>query len=267
MPINHQTILLTGAASGIGRALLRALVSRYTGLTIVAADRDEPGLTAVLDQLPVTPANRVLPVVGDLADPAVIDQVFAVAGAPTNHVALVFANAGFAYYEAADTPDWERNERIFRVNTLAPLYLYQKTRALAAGRPFRVVITASAMAHLAIPGYALYSATKAALDRFRDAVRFEPGAARTLTLVYPVATRTNFFARATARQPPVTPWPSQTPEHVADAILRGVERRSDRIYPSVLFRLARLPLGLFEGIGSLYQRYYARQLNRWLGHR
>lgn len=56
---------------------------------------------------------------------------------------------------------------------------------------YRMVITASAMGKLSLPGYALYSSTKSALDGFADGYRFETDRPQQIALVY--WTRTRFL--------------------------------------------------------------------------
>jgi uncharacterized protein len=70
-------------------------------------------------------------------------------------------------------------------------------KALNAGREYFVMMTASAMAKVAILGYAFYGATKAALDRFENAYHFENQDLGYLSLIYPIATKSNFFNRST----------------------------------------------------------------------
>jgi short-subunit dehydrogenase len=95
------------------------------------------------------------------------------------------------------------------------------------------VITASAMAKTGMPNYAMYAATKAALDRFADCFRFEHQPACHLMLVYPIATKTDFFNGQDLSK---IPWPSQSPQKVAQSILKGVSQKKTSVYPSFLFR-------------------------------
>ncbi len=81
----------------------------------------------------------------------------------------------------------------------------EKMKELNYSREHMVVLTASAMSKLSMPGYALYSSTKAALDSFTDAYRFEEAVGQKLLLVYPVSTATNFFDHAGIKVP--VPWP------------------------------------------------------------
>lgn len=248
MEIKNKRIVVTGAASGIGWELIKQL-SVYNGVQLVAVD---------LQPLPEE-IRGVSFIKTDLSKAEEVDNMFAQACFKFGEIDIFFANAGFAYYETVGEPNFERIEKIFRVNTLSPMYILQKMMTLQNEN--LTVVTASAMAKLGIPGYAFYGATKAALDRFADAFWYEHHPKNKLTLVYPVATRTNFFRTANRQNTPVTPWPSQTPKAVAEAIIAGVLNDKRQVFPSALFRIGRIPQWLFEQISRPYQRFYAKKVN------
>ncbi len=254
MQIAHKNIILTGAASGIGKALLNQLLD-FEGIKIIAVDLD------VIENA----SDRVIPFVCDLSQQSEIDRLFKFAITQFKTIDIFIANAGFAYYEVIEKPDWQRIEKIFQVNVISPIYAFQKMKTLNIGREYFVLMTSSAMAKLAIPGYSLYGATKAALDRFEDAYRFENQDLGHLSLVYPIATKTNFFNRSTdfsGREVPV-PFPASTPEEVAEAMINGILKNQTHIYPSKLFQISRFFQKLFEIIVSPYQYFYARKLRKW----
>jgi uncharacterized protein len=254
MEIQGKKIILTGAASGIGKALLNQL-AHYQGVMILAVD-----IQAVND-LPAS--AHIIPFEADMASPTAIDQMFAFALQKMGAVDILIANAGFAYYEKLGEPDWARLEKIFQVNVLSPIYALQKMKKINPNRPYYVLMTASAMAKLGVPGYAVYGASKAALGRFEDAYRFEQGDLGKLGLVYPIATRTNFFVATGKSEVPV-PFPSQTPEQVAKAMIRGILHNKRAIYPSSLFWFLRFPQWFYEWLNLPYQMYYAGVLEKWL---
>ena len=264
MEITNRNIIITGAASGIGKSLLFCL-SAFRGLSVVAVDLQETALRQTIAELPPS-TNLVIPYVCDVSTPEAVDALFDFAQTQMGSVDIFFANAGFAYYEQLQKPDWPRMEAIFRVNTLSPLYSLQKMVACNAGREYAVVITASAIAKLGIPGYALYGATKAALDRFADAYRYETDDLGHLCLVYPISTRTAFFdnsVSASWRGNVPVPFPSLPPETVAKAMIRGVLKDQKFVYPSLLHRVGRFVQYLAELMFIPYQLYYARVLRKW----
>jgi uncharacterized protein len=254
MQIAHKNIILTGAASGIGKALLNQLLD-FEGIKIIAVDLN--GIENYSD--------KIIPFVCDLSQQTEIDRLFEFAIAQFQTIDIFIANAGFAYYEVIEKSDWQHIEKIFQVNVFSPIYAFQKMKKLNVSREYFVLMTSSAMAKLAIPGYALYGATKAALDRFEDAYRFENQDLGHLSLVYPIATKTNFFNRSVeaSLKNIVIPFPAQTPEEVAQAMIKGILNNNTHIYPSKLFQFSRFLQKLFEVIASPYQYFYAHKLKEW----
>ena len=254
MQIQHKNIILTGAASGIGKALLLQLLE-FEGVKVLAIDLN------VVDVV----SDKVIPFVCDVSKQAEIDRLFAFATAQFLTIDIFIANAGFAYYEEISKPDWQRIEKIFQVNVFAPIYSLQKMKELNIGREYFVMMTASAMAKVAIPGYALYGATKAALDRFEDAYQFESPDIGHLSLVYPIATKSNFFNRSTdfSRKDVPIPFPAQIPEKVAKVMINGILNNKTHVFPSKSFQFGRFFQKLFEILVYPYQYFYAQKLKNF----
>jgi NAD(P)-dependent dehydrogenase (short-subunit alcohol dehydrogenase family) len=105
--------VVTGAASGIGRATALLLLER--GATVVAADRDETGLTVVADA-------GAEPVVCDVTDPAHRARLVDVAGSPCDQ--LVNA-AGIIRLDALDAVAEDDWDRVMAVNAKAIFFLCQ----------------------------------------------------------------------------------------------------------------------------------------------
>ncbi len=255
MQINGKRIVLTGAASGIGRALL-ALLAGYDA-EIVAADRDAERLGESV-RAPQNVRASINPFVCDLSSQTGTDELFAHAMATMNGIDIFIANAGFAYYEQLEEADWEHIASIYRVNVYSPVYTAVKMREVNPDNAYTMVITASTMAHWALPGYALYASTKGALHRFADAYRYELPANAHLMLVYPIGTRTSFFENAGA---PVA-YPNQQPEAVAHAIIKGILRNRREVYPSMLWRVGRVFNHILPVFKPLVQFVYLRQMRQ-----
>ncbi|MBN1217574.1 MAG: SDR family NAD(P)-dependent oxidoreductase [Anaerolineae bacterium] len=262
MKIDHTRIVLTGAASGIGRVLLNEL-SAYSA-QIVAVDVDETALQTTLESIP---SNRAIitPYLADLSLAARVDALFDQALAVMGGIDLFIANAGYAYYEKIETPDWDHIVKIFQLNVFSTIYTAEKMQALNADRPYKVVMTASAVGHVSLPGYAIYSATKAALHHFAEAYRFELNTPHALMLVYPIATRTNFFDTAGNKVP--VPWPNQSAETVARATISGIEQDRVSVYPSGMFRLFRLLERFLPFLRKALHNWENRRFQRWLASR
>jgi len=252
MKLEGIRVVITGANSGIGHAILIEL-AKLEGTRILAVDLR-------VDNIPELPTVKTL--IADLSSAEGTDTTVQVAEEWLGGIDLYFANAGYAHYEELGDADWEKLRRIFHTNVLTPMYTFQKVRAAAAGKPFRVVLTASAMAYLPLPGYAVYGATKASLVSFAESVRFGLPDPCSLTLLAPIATRTAFFQHGTATAP--TPFPSQRPEQVAERVLSALRRDRRDIFPSHLFHgmLALRPF--VPWAFRLYQRWQQLILTKWL---
>jgi len=61
---------------------------------------------------------------------------------------------------------------------------------------FHFAAIGSVMGKISLPGYALYSSTKAAIDRFFEGYSFEMNKNIQISVIYPIATKTNFFSKA-----------------------------------------------------------------------
>lgn len=254
MRIDHKTIVLTGGASGIGREILKKLIT-FKGVRVLVADLQP-------DQ--VLKAPQVEAVRCDTSNQQELDGLFEMALERYGQIDLFIANAGFAYYEKTEKEDWEHIDRIYRTNTFSPIYCAHKMARLNRGREFGVMVTASFMGIYSLPGYSLYSSTKAALDSWAAAYRLENTAKDErgrLFILYPVATRTNFFGAANHGVP--VPWPSQSPEAVAEAAIQGILGNQVRIFPSRLSRLTLFLDRVFPATMPVYQAIEQFKFRRW----
>lgn len=255
MKLSGKIAILTGASSGIGQELLKLLLA--AGVNVVAASRsmEQSGF----DHRLLLKKNC------DVSSSDSIDELFAFTLQKLGTPDLFIANAGFAYFEKLGDPDWEHINKIFATNVFSLCYCAQKMKSINNKDPFNFVCTASGISFISIPGYALYSSTKAAIRGFADAYRFELKKGQYFQVVFPVATRTSFFQVAGEETP--VPWPVQSAEEVAESIIRGIESNRHEIYPSRLFR-AMLVLNRFiPVIAPIYTRNENRKFQLWLKNR
>ena len=245
----ERTAVVTGAGSGIGRCIATRLSE--LGFRIVAADIDVSGV-------PVS--DSVIPFQCDLSGQEGVDALFAFSEGELGTIGFFFANAGFPYYEKINAADWEHISRIFSVNTFSPIYSYERYIGHLSGREGTFVVTCSAMGRTAMPGFALYSATKYALDGFREALRFEKPHNLRITFAYPVSTDTGFFRHHSTRGMD-KPFPVQTPEHVAGCIVSAALKGRRKACPSKLYSFASVLFVVIPPVKWAYRGYYARKLD------
>lgn len=251
MDINGKKIILTGASSGIGKEVLKEL-SKYDA-DIIAVARN-------IDKVPRI-NDRVLPYACDISNKENVDMLFEYAGKTFGNPDIFIANAGFAYCEELSEADWEHIERIYLTNVVSPLYSLEKMKELGGTREYSVIITCSAVSRVALPGYSLYCSTKAAIHSFADVYRFEKNDKGHLSLVYPIATDTNFFKNAGNKAP--VPWPVQSPDKVAKAIVTGILKNKRLIYPSKLFAVGNVLNRVFPFLYYFYSKRNAGKFKVW----
>lgn len=252
--LRNQKIVLTGANSGIGLEFLR-IVSAETSNTILAADIRSDALAAF--------GANVIPFVCDISSKEGVDALFEQAHAVLGDITLFYANAGFAYYEVMQRPDWERTRKIFETNVFSPLYSFQKYAQYLAGRPGHFAVSISAMGKMVMPGYALYSATKFALHGFYQAARLEKPANLKLTCLYPVATNTAFFKTANPGKFD-KPFPMQSARLVAEKMAKGLEKGKKAVMPCKLFTVAGVLFTVLPFTRTLYWKAEKAKLDRLL---
>ncbi len=157
MDIEGRVVVVTGGASGIGRALSQAF-GAAGAKGVVVADLDEPGALAVAETIP-----RALGVCTDVADEASIRALVQTAEDTYGPVDIFCANAGIFELGGAEVPD-EAWQRIWAVNVLSHVYAARVLvpKMLERGEGY-LVHTASAAGLLTQLGSAPYSVTKHAV--------------------------------------------------------------------------------------------------------
>ena len=253
--INGKTIVLTGASSGIGLEVLKLLVQGADNRILAVSRHAVEKLTGF--------APNVTPFDCDVSSPEGIEKLFDKAESMFGKIDIFYANAGFPYYERYDYTDWERVERMFRTNTSSPMYTFSRYLKHLNGRDGHLAITVSAIGQMAVPGYAIYSASKFATQGFQQAVRVEKPDNLKMTCLYPVATDTNFFVVAADGEKFEKPFPVQKPSHVAKKMIEGIEQGKEKVSPSGLFGFAKVLMGVVPPVRTVYWNMEKAKLERF----
>lgn len=161
-----QTIIVTGAGSGIGRAT--ALRLHREGARVIGADVSAERLDALRAE---ASDERMVTVAGDIADAGTIQRIMDAAGSTVEGLANV-AGIMDAFLPPAEVDD-ETWDRVFRVNLTAPMRL---TRAVLPGMIARgggaIVNVASEASLRASASGVAYTSSKHALAGFTKSVAF-----------------------------------------------------------------------------------------------
>jgi nucleoside-diphosphate-sugar epimerase len=181
-----QTVI-TGAASGLGRAFACYLSPRRGRLLLIDKDRES------LEELANSLGNCVTCIV-DLADDAAVDALLESPQWRTTHITELYACAGIGLRGSIQDISIENHRKMFSVNVLARIAMTKRAIDSMQKRHFgRVVLISSSSAFQPLPFMATYAATNSALLAIGESWSAEvsAGSIHILT-VCPGGMQTNF---------------------------------------------------------------------------
>lgn len=241
MEIRHRAVLITGAASGIGRATAHAAAAR--GARLVLTDVAADGLHAVAREL----GDAVLHAApADVSDADDVDALAADVHEAHGPMDVVMNVAGISTWGAIEHLRREHWRAQVEVNLMGPIHVLSAfvPPMIAAGGGGHVVNVASAAALFGLPWHAAYSASKFGLRGVSEVLRFDLARHGIgVSLVCPGAVRTPLVGSAVIvgvdRDSPRVrkligrfERHAKSPEHVAACILKAVEQDKYMVYTS-----------------------------------
>ncbi|TLF59573.1 SDR family oxidoreductase [Nocardia cyriacigeorgica] len=236
--------LITGAASGIGRATALAAAAR--GAELVLTDIDAPGLAATVADIQRDGGKVLVATPLDITDHEAVAAFGADVHSRFGSVDVVMNVAGTSVWGTVDTLEHRHWQRMVDVNLMGPIHVIETfvPEMVRAGRGGALVNVSSAAGLLALPWHAAYSASKYGLRGLSEVLRFELAQhGISVHLVAPGAVNTplvqSFELVGVDKEDPrvgklVTRFTRHAvaPEKVATAILRGIERNRFIVYTS-----------------------------------
>lgn len=222
-PLERQTMVITGASSGIGLATARAAAA--AGARVMLAARNGDALAEIAREIEAaggTAAYRATDVGAEAEVEALARGAIERFGGFDTWV----NNAGIGVIATLERMSSEDHAEVFRTNYFGLVY-----GSLAAVRHYRdagssgaLINIGSAVGDIPMPLSVAYSATKHAVKGFTDGLRIElmqEGLPISVTLIKPSAVDTKFFDHAKSEMGGIgkAPGPQYAPAVVADAIL------------------------------------------------
>jgi short-subunit dehydrogenase len=241
--IRGAAAAVTGAASGIGRALALELAAR--GCDVALADRDEAGMQAVAAEIAKAGARKVSLHRVDVAEPGQIEAFAQAAIAAHPGLNILINNAGVALLGQFAEIDQAQMQWLMNINFWGVVH---STRAflphLSRQQEAHIVNLSSIFGIIAPPGQTAYSAAKFAVRGFSESLRHELKLAASpvrLSVIHPGGVATNIArnsrtgsgindnARRAQSIERFDSFAKTTPAAAALRIISGIEKSQPRI--------------------------------------
>jgi short-subunit dehydrogenase len=234
---------VTGAASGIGRALALEFAAR--GCDLALADVDEAGLEAVAKEIKDAHARRVMIRRVDVADQKQVEDFAHAAIADFPALNMVINNAGVALLGQFEEFDNAQMAWVMGINFWGAVFGTRAFLPHLQRQPQAHIVNISSIFGIIAPaGQSAYSASKFAVRGFSESLRHELATNKSpvrLSVVHPGGIATNIARRARAgvgvRNVPSAAeigdrfekMARTSPQSAAQRIIRGIERNEPRI--------------------------------------
>jgi short-subunit dehydrogenase len=230
---------VTGASSGIGSDIARELAKRGLGVTLVA--RREDRLHALAEELKATDV-RVEVVAADVADPGARAKMVDTINRLGLDVEVLINNAGYGSGGAFHELDAESEVAMVRVNCEAVIALTHEylPKMIERGRG-AVLNVGSTAGEQPLPRQATYSASKAFVNTFSDALHEEThGTGVTVTSLRPGPVKTEFgdVAGISEELFSAPDFTIKSSEQVAADAVNGLEHGKRTVAPGVVAKVA-----------------------------
>ena len=255
----YTRALITGSTSGIGLAVAERLGRERIQVGNLSFDQAEVEATVAalrnkgIDAFPVT---------ADLSQPDDVTGLLARIEERHGPIDILVNSAGIGLQASVPEIRDEDMRRLFEVNFFAMVTLCRDALVSMAFRGRgHIINVSSASARRALPGLAIYAASKAAMHAFSQALRVEAKPHGVyVTELLPMSVRTPFFANAqnrSNRSYEVGGF-ATSPEHVAERVWRAIRHPVPEVYTSTLSRLVlaldAIDPRLFEAILAAHER-------------
>lgn len=267
--IAGKHVLITGAASGIGRALAKLVAER--GGKLVVTDRDAAGLDSLAKELERSGA-LLLARAFDVTDLEAVRAFAREVHDAHGSIDVLVNNAGIAIWGRVEDMPHEDWRKVVEVNLMGPIHFIEcfVPKMIEAGRGGHLVNVSSAAGLFGLPWHAAYSASKFGLRGISEVLRFDlerhdirvsvvcPGAVRTGLVETVEVAGADRGSPAFQRLKRRFEKHARTPEQAAASILRGIEK--DRYY---VYTSPEIAVGhFFQRVFPLPYELVMRRLNR-----
>jgi short-subunit dehydrogenase/dienelactone hydrolase len=260
--LQNKRAVITGAGSGIGRAISLALAAKGTHVYLLDIDESAASQVAALAR------DRGVEAIAARCDVAESGQISAAIRQMLDRwkaIDILVNGAGVAYYGPTDNMTAAQWDWLLKINLLAPIQFTRELLPTLLAQPEGHILNVCSIAGLVAGGRsAAYQVSKFGLVGFTEALRSEyvrRGVG--LTALCPGPVRTNLYRAAISGRPdrpvPEPPaWICATPERVAHKAIRGIQKNSAVVLVTpmayVLSYVKRIAPGFLDAMNCLGRR-------------
>jgi NAD(P)-dependent dehydrogenase (short-subunit alcohol dehydrogenase family) len=229
-----KSVLITGAARGIGAELARKAAGRGARVALVGLEPQR--LAALADEL----GPEHLWVEADVTDPDALKTAVQRTVDTFGGLDIAVANAGIAPLTTVYTASANALARTIEVNLIGSMLTAHAALSEVAKRKGHILLISSAAAFTVLPGMSAYCAAKAGLERFGDALRLEVAhRGVTVASAHPTWIDTDLVRDTEAALPTFAKSRKQLPgplgaytsvEQCAQALVENLETRRRRVF-------------------------------------
>jgi short-subunit dehydrogenase len=235
MKFTDKTVLITGAANGIGKCLAELFAKEDANL--ILWDIDGLGLENLNRKLTEKYSVNSYYMDVDISDEKEVIEakydVLRAGGCPD----IIINNAGIGCNEELAKTSYKDIDRLASVNLIGPMYICQLFLGdMISRKEGHIVNVSSGQAFFKLPTWSAYATTKVALGAFSEALGIEAKKyGINVTTVYPFMVNTDFYTGmeagadtwASKMAMKLLPLYSQSPETVAKRIMKAVIKKKE----------------------------------------
>lgn len=228
MKLQNKTVLLTGAAGGIGQAIARQLAA--DGARMILVGRNE----AVLESLRLGLANRCegehLSLAADITESAGRQCLYEYCKSLPDGIDVLINNAGLSEFGLLERSDETRLQQLMMTNLTAPMLLTAILLPLLKQRSEATIVNiGSIFGSIGHPGFSAYCASKFGIRGFSEALRRELADTAVQVLYFaPRATRTSINSAAVNAMNAELGNAMDEPDQVAASLVKQLHCKSLR---------------------------------------
>jgi len=256
-----KTVVITGAAGGLGRAFAGRF--GFAGAKLFLLDLDAKSVYALAEELE-SDGRDCLGMAVDVTDPAACQEAVNLIDDRFGGVDVLINNAGISHRSLFAQTSLATIRQVMEVNFFGAVNCTRAALDSLIRRKGQIIVISTVAGFAPLIGRTGYSASKHALHGFFDTLRAElTRAGVTVTIACPGFTRTGLAHSALGgdgqpvRQTKVTVGRESTPEEAAEGIFRAVEREKRLVVLTSVGKLSRVVSKFWP---SLYERLMTRSI-------